>query len=190
MREVSIDMTDNELRGRLLKWYYEKRREGGVRPTPKDFDEIIDDLDITRVSRQLYEHNLIVASYTPPGRDSSPFGNLHQARISADGIDVIEGEAKAPIAVRIDNRRIENKQTFNIDRSTGIQVGDYNSQEVVGALEQIVSRINGIDASEAERKEAKSRLESFLKHPLVNTVLGETLSHLPKTAALVKLLEG
>lgn len=159
-----------------------------MRPTPGDFDEAIDDLDITRISRQLYEHKLIVASYISD-RDTGPFGSLHQARISANGIDVIEGEAQAPIAVRIDNRRIENKQTFNIDRSAGIQIGDYNSQEIVGALEQILSQINSVDASEDERKEAKSRLENFLKHPLVNTVLGEALSHLPKTAALMQLLE-
>ena len=182
-------MTDNELRGRLLEWYYEKRREGGVRPTPDEFDGAIDDLDITRISRQLYEHNLIVASYTAHHRDEGPFGSLRQARISANGIDVIEGEAQAPIAVQIDNRRIENKQTFNIERSTGIQIGDYNSQEVVGALEQVVARINSADVSEAEKKEAKSRLGKFLKHPLVNTVLGEALSHLPKTAALVQLVQ-
>ena len=181
-------MTDNELRGRLLEWYYEKRREGDVRPTPDDFDGAIDDLDITRISRQLYEHNLIVASYTAH-RDEGPFGSLHQVRISANGIDVIEGEAQAPIAVQIDNRRIENKQTFNIDRSTGIQIGDYNNQEVVGALKQVVACIDSADVSEAEKKEAKSRLGKFLKHPLVNTVLGEALSHLPKTAALVQLVQ-
>jgi hypothetical protein len=151
-------MTDNELRGRVLKWYYEERRKGDVRPTPDDFDGAIDDLDITRISRQLYEHNLIVASYITD-RDTGPFGSLHQARISANGIDVVEDKTQSPIAVQIDNRQIENKQTVNIDRSTGIQIGDYNSQEVVGVLEQIVSRIDESEASEAERKEAKSRLE-------------------------------
>lgn len=62
--------------------------------------------------------------------------------------------------------------TININNSTGIQVGDYNTQHIQATFDELIQQIEQSLASPAEKAEAKSRLVAFLKHPLVTTILG------------------
>lgn len=62
--------------------------------------------------------------------------------------------------------------TINIHNSTGIQVGDYNTQHIQATFNDLIQQIEQSSASSAEKADAKSRLATFLKHPLVTTVLG------------------
>jgi hypothetical protein len=62
--------------------------------------------------------------------------------------------------------------TINIHNSTGIQVGDYNTQHIQATFNELIQQIEQSSASSAEKTEAKSRLAAFLEHPLVGSVLG------------------
>jgi hypothetical protein len=64
---------------------------------------------------------------------------------------------------------------INISNSQGFQVGNYNTQNLELALNQLVEHINNTEASREEKEEAKGRLASFLSHPLVSTVVGASL---------------
>ncbi|MGD0827959.1 MAG: hypothetical protein ABSA09_07710 [Desulfobaccales bacterium] len=52
-------MKDNELRGVILEKFYEKRREGIIRPNPVDFNPPIPPQDLYRICEQLDQHDLI-----------------------------------------------------------------------------------------------------------------------------------
>ncbi|ART83180.1 hypothetical protein CBP31_11625 [Oceanisphaera profunda] len=64
---------------------------------------------------------------------------------------------------------------ISISNSQGFQVGNYNTQNLELVLNQLVEHINNTDASREEKEEAKGRLDSFLSHPLVSTVVGASL---------------
>lgn len=165
-------MTDAQLREKLLNWYYQRRREGYLRPKPEDFDGAITDLDITRITRDLYKHGLVEASYSADF-ESGPYGDLYHARIDAPGIDVVEGTVEAPISISVDGR------TFNISGSHGFQVGDHNTQHVEVSVQTIAAAIDEAEATAPQKKEAKSKLKEFLRHPAIIQVLGEGLARIP-----------
>jgi hypothetical protein len=50
--------------------------------------------------------------------------------------------------------------------------GDYNSQTIMTAIQSIVAQIEASSAAPEEKNEAKSRLQKFLSHPLVVTLVG------------------
>jgi len=62
--------------------------------------------------------------------------------------------------------------TININNSTGVQVGDYNTQHIQATFNELINKIDQSPASSTEKAEAKSRLAAFLEHPLVGSVLG------------------
>lgn len=62
--------------------------------------------------------------------------------------------------------------TVNVYNSQGVQIGDYNTQNVVAVLESLVSEIESSDGTTEEKREAKSRLRAFMQHPLVVSILG------------------
>lgn len=63
-----------------------------------------------------------------------------------------------------------------IHASGPTQIGNYNTQNIEILFSTIIEKINQADASDEEKKDAKSRLKAFLEHPLPNTVLGLTPS--------------
>ncbi|CUI38023.1 RIP homotypic interaction motif [Achromobacter xylosoxidans] len=66
--------------------------------------------------------------------------------------------------------------TINIHNSAGIQVGDHNTMSFRLAINEMVERIEGSNASSEEKAEAKSRLQKFLEHPLVVSIAGGLIS--------------
>lgn len=56
------------------------------------------------------------------------------------------------------------------------QIGNGNTQNIEILFSTIIEKINQADASDEEKKDAKSRLKAFLEHPLTNTALGLTPS--------------
>ncbi len=66
--------------------------------------------------------------------------------------------------------------TINIHNSTGVQVGDYNTQHIQATFNELVQQIDRSTASPAEKAEAKNRLAAFLEHPLVTSLLGSAAS--------------
>lgn len=63
-------------------------------------------------------------------------------------------------------------QQINITGAQSVQIGDYNTQNIINSLEALVKQIEALPATSAEKEEAKSRLRAFLTHPLAVSVLG------------------
>jgi len=149
-------MKDNEIRGIILEKFYEVRREQSFQPKSDNFNPPIPIEDLYRICDQLYEHGLI--HWKPIKGMRGYIGGIGQ--ITANGVDVVENEGKnSPINIII---------TSNI----------FN-QSFIFDIEQIIMKINDIDTSEEEKSEAKSRLKSFIEHPLVASIVGGILGNLP-----------
>jgi hypothetical protein len=160
-------MKDNELRGLILRKYYDKRREGWFQWSDEDFKDLpdtveFDAVDLFRVCDQLGEHGLIEWNGVQ-GVGGQTIGGA--GKISAYGVDVIEGHAKSPISVIFDQ-----SHHVSVTESSNVQIGDANIQDVSVHLEKLVAAINDSSASPAEKEEAKSLLKKFLEHPLVISV--------------------
>lgn len=158
-------MTDNELRGIILKWFYEHRKEGIIVPESANFNPPIESDDLYRICDQLSEHNLL--DWKPiSGQLSGTVKTIHGAgKISANGVDAVESDGKSsPIAI--------NFQNISISQSQGVQIGDGNVQSISNIIEQLIWKIDNSNYTEAEKIEAKSRLKSFLEHPLVTSIIG------------------
>jgi hypothetical protein len=61
---------------------------------------------------------------------------------------------------------------ISVSNSQGIQIGDYNTQNIVDSLKVVIEQINKGPGSLEEKKEAKSRLLAFIEHPLTAAVIG------------------
>ena len=160
-------MTDNEMRGIVLKAFYNRRRKNWIQWAAEEdkSDLPLEEEDLYRITNQLGEHELI--DWKPVGR----YGGL--GKINAFGIDVVEGHATAPISIKIDQSK-----TYNVSSSHNVQIGDGNIQDVKISLEKLIGAINDSTAGEAEKAEAKSRLKKFLEHPLVSSIAGGLISTL------------
>jgi hypothetical protein len=159
-------MTDNELRGIILEKFYERRREGNIIPKPDDFDPPILSEDLYRICEQLGDHGLL--SWRNEGTSIEPF--FGYGKLSAYGVDVIENNEKPPIGINLTN--------ISVVHSQGVQIGNSNVQSVTNAFDQIISQIENLMVSDEEKKEAKSKLRSFLEHPLTISILGSMAGQL------------
>lgn len=157
-------MKDTEIRGILLRKYYERRRERHIQLAYDDFEGQLSDKDIVYVSDQLAEHGLI---------DWDPFNNRGElvggfGHITAFGVDVVENkDIDTPIKIVFDQR-----SNISIADSSHVQVGNENIQNVVINIRKLITDIDNSDASDKDKKEAKERLKSFIEHPLVTSILG------------------
>jgi len=66
--------------------------------------------------------------------------------------------------------------TINITGSHGIQIGNHNVQNIIGALEMLINAIESSDATIEEKTDAKAKLKTFLIHPLTVNLLGTAAS--------------
>jgi hypothetical protein len=152
-------MTDTELRSRLLTHLYESRSKDFVmignnaRNDPASREEI-------RIAEQLHDHGLIKFKIL-----NRNIGGT--ARITAHGVDVMEGNIQSPVAIHV-----SKNQTINISGSSGFQVGDHNSQSIKVGIEALLQQIDASTASAEEKTEAKSFVRKLLEHPLVSAIVG------------------
>src|SRR5947209_436655 len=106
-------MTDSELRGVILRRFYDRRRESYIFLKPEEFGLREDQAeweDILRICEQLGEQGLIDwKSQGLIGKNFSPGAG----KITAYGVDVIEGKARASSAITIDNRQYVFNQSSN-----------------------------------------------------------------------------
>ncbi|HZT22921.1 MAG TPA: hypothetical protein VFB55_08445 [Verrucomicrobiae bacterium] len=151
-------MKDSEIRGLVLRAFYERRREGRRFWRPDDVPGI-NPVDFYRIVGQLAQHDLLEWYPLENGSGNVIAGN---GQINANGVDVIEGIAKSPITITFDQR-----QTVSITGSNNI-VGDCNLMSV----EEIRSAISHSNFSEAEKAEAKSLWQKVSENKLLNTVIG------------------
>jgi hypothetical protein len=147
-------MTDSELRRVMLQKFYEARRQGYVQiPVDDTFDRETS-FDIVR---QLAEHGLL--NWKP--LIATDFRTA-MAQITAEGIDVIEGNKPPPTSIA----------PISVIGSSNVQVGDRNIQGV--SAETLNMAIEHSNITESERREAKSLLERFLGNPLITKIFGSS----------------
>jgi hypothetical protein len=134
-------MRDNELRGLILEALYNQRRndlvnldqELGALPVPHSATESI--------LRQLVKKGLLE-------RPVQPLNGLGNARITAYGIDVVQGTISPPVSILL-HQRITVQ---------AVQVGEGNIQNVSDTTLDVP-----MDHSEASHDKPKSSLERISK---------------------------
>lgn len=159
-------MKDNETRGVVLKHYYDKRYEKADQWHAGEIELLghgLTDKIVFAICGQLADHGLI--EWKPinmRGGVANGFG-----KITAHGVDVIEGEVKAPISISVAQGDI-----ITVTQSSDVQIGSSNMQRVNIDIETLINAINSSAAKNAEKEEAKSLLRAFLSHPLVSAIVG------------------
>ena len=156
-------MKDTQLRGIILAKYYERRRGQIFTPKPEDFDPPIAIEDILAISYQLGQHGLIEWKVLRSLGDIS----AGLGKISAFGIDVVEGEATPDIKVEF----VQNK-TINVSSSSNIVVGDHNQMSVTQHIAELARVIDNSGGTPQQKAEAKGLLQRLVEHPLVASVAG------------------
>ena len=97
-------MMDGELRGIVLKKFYELRNQPGTVNVPALPEMATLDPEpyrIVNICEQLAEHGLINWTSTESMTSYGGFG-----KISASGVDVVEGTAPAPLTVTFNDHSI------------------------------------------------------------------------------------
>ncbi len=164
-----MNITDNQLRGIVLKKYYERRRERRFQWNDSDFDDLdknieFDEVDLYRICDQLEEHGLI--NWKPIRLMGKTKGGLGE--ISAFGVDVVDKTENPPIAINF-----ESVQITNVTNSSNVHIGDLEIQ-----FNNIIDAINNFDAEDQQKEEAKSFLKQFLEHPIVAGIVGGLASNI------------
>ncbi len=166
-------MKDSELRGYILQYFYDRRRDGLSLspPKPADLGIEVTEQDILYVCDQLGEQNLLqwksvkrCAGLDSPGKIKikSGFGN-----INAFGVDVVEGNLISAIKVEFVQH---NNNTVTITGSTNVNniIGSNNTL----TLSDLAKAIESAEATPQEKEEAKTLYRKFLEHPLVSAIAG------------------
>lgn len=65
-----------------------------------------------------------------------------------------------------------NIQIGTLNAHGPAQIGNHNTQNIENVFTSIIEQIDKSDAPEAEKREIKGRLKSFLEHPLTGTLIG------------------
>ena len=160
-------MKDTELRGIVLQKYYDNRRGNMFTPKPEEFDEQISFENILAISEQLGKHNLI----TWKAIKSIGGVQVGLGKISAFGIDVIEGAATPDIKVEF----VQNK-SITISGSSNVIVGDNNKQSVSHHINEVIRAIDSSHATPEQKNEAKSLLSKLLELPIMTHIVDSAIT--------------
>lgn len=172
-------MKDKELRGIVLSRFYELRREGTKQVGEMGFEMLPNfaDLDVSEILRicdQLGKQDLIEWK-SLPGPNGQSMGGFGQ--ISPFGVDVVEGNTPAPIAITF----MDNRQNLSIVNSQNVQVGNANVQDVNMRIgDNLMAAIDAAKGTGGEKREAKSLLQKALDNPLVKFAVEQVISALSK----------
>jgi hypothetical protein len=158
-------MKDAEWRGLILQQLYDIRHanDGSTMiPDGLGLDGLVpsgyDNL-LANVADQLKQHNLIrfneIAAPRRKGR----------AKITAFGVDVVEGTKESAITITIDH-------STNVLNSQHVQVGKGNIQNT-GDIHKLNVAIDEARATMAEKEDAKSLLRKIIENPLLVSVLSK-----------------
>jgi hypothetical protein len=156
----SMPVTDADRRAVVLRKFYDARHSQGWLSVPVESAASKEEKVIAaNICRQLGQSMLIEWK----GLEGTTEG---MGRITNIGIDVVEGNLKPPIAINVDSRQ------FTIHNSSNVQIGDGNAQDLSLAADKIVAAINGSSASEQEKAQARSLVQSIINSPVLSKLLG------------------
>jgi hypothetical protein len=153
-------LKDADRRAVILRKFYDERHIRSWVGFPVDPNVSPEErLIIANICCQLHDGGLI--EWKTPAR-GLPEG---MGRITNLGVDVVEGNTSAPIAISIDRR-------ISVSGSTHVQIGDSNVQDLHLNAGKIVSAINQSTITASEKEEAKSLLRKLLDNTVLCKVLG------------------
>jgi len=167
---LAKSMKDSVVRGCLLQLLYERRSEGSI-PFGQGEQAVlppggISRRDWLRALAQLSEYHLI--DWTAL-EDQTGMGLLSGfAKINDFGVKVLEGGVAPPISISIDKSRL----TTVPRRQTPTAPSTPQQQQIMEALEKVITAINQADVSEQEKNEAKTLLRRLLGSKAAVSVLG------------------
>lgn len=165
-------MTDKILRSLILKVLYENRRFGMMPVCSELLSIDIDDDEVWRIFEQLKEQGLVeghVIKYSS-GLDEPIIAA--KGRISAAGVDTVEGEPFTELKTEI-----MQTTNINITGSTNVAVGNNNTQHtIIASFDEILSVIERSSATNEQKTEVKAQLKTFLGNASVAAILGGAAS--------------
>jgi hypothetical protein len=164
-------MKDSELRGYILEWYYDRRRERELpAPKPADLGVDVTEQDILHVCDQLGELNYLDWESLKSSDYEGDYFRVGIGKINAYGIDVVEGNLTPAIKVEFVQH---NNNTVTITGSTNVNniIGSNNTL----TLSELAKAIESATATPQEKEEAKTLLRKFLEHPLVSAIAGSAV---------------
>jgi hypothetical protein len=162
-------MKDSELRGYILQYFYDRRRDGLSLspPKPADLGVEVTEKDILYVCDQLGEQNYLEWKATKSNYKSSGAILNGYGMINTFGINVVEGNVTPAIKVEFVQH---NNNSVTITGSTNVNniIGSNNKL----TLSELAKAIESADATPKEKEEAKTLLQKFLDHSLVSAIVG------------------
>jgi hypothetical protein len=168
-------MRDNDLRGIVLQHFYEVRHRDDDMTSLEEIVAASLPGEVQRVGNicdQLSQYGLI--EWTPLKAMMGTIAGM--GRITAAGVDVIEGTALSPITITLHDHSVSVS-------GSNVQIGNNNSQTVNMTIDKMVSAIDHSSASMDEKAEAKTLLQRIGENKLLATVLGTVLAGFGATGA-------
>jgi hypothetical protein len=166
-RKIMQPMRDTERRGIVLERFYDVRHKVDW----FDFNALrthvmMDQTELANICKQLGQHGLIEWESVDTLTGNIPM----RGRITASGIDVIEGTAPAPISITLHDHSVR------VTSSSNVQIGNANTQTVQLEIKKILTKIEQAGASQSEKQEAKSLLERLSNNALLVSLVGGLFS--------------
>ncbi|WP_313336952.1 hypothetical protein [Comamonas sp.] len=163
-------MKELQLRGMVLQKLYDKRDEHEVMLTPQDFNPPITIAEITRICKQLQEHEMVKANFIQ-ALGGVPV--LISSAITARGIDVIESESSPDLRIEF-----MGNSAISVTGSSNVVIGNNNNQHIQQNFQEIIRAIDSSNATPEQKAEAKGLIRQILDNPIVNTLVGAGASAL------------
>jgi hypothetical protein len=159
-------MKDGEARGLVLARFYDARHKiDWLSLEALRTHLVMDQTQMANVCEQLSQHGLIV--FEALRGDGGIVAGM--GRITASGVDVIEGNLRSPIAITF------HDQSVTVTGSSHVQIGNSNVSTTNVDIGKLIAAIDRSTASDGEKTEAKSLIEKITSNPLVVAVLGSVL---------------
>jgi hypothetical protein len=159
-------MKDGEARGIILQKFYDARHKiDWLSLEALRTHVVMDHVQVPNICVQLSQHGLI--DFKPMYAHGGIVTGM--GKITASGVDVIEGNSVAPIAITI------HDQSISVAGSTHVQIGNANISNVSLDIKKLIAAIDHSTASDGEKADAKSLIEKITNNPLVVAVLGSVL---------------
>ena len=161
---------DNELRGVVLQKFYDLRHQQNLVQL-KDV-QLNDDQTgriTSNICAQLSDHGLI-SWESHNSLDEYSFGGI--GRITANGVDVIDGEQRSPISIVLHH----HDQSITVSSSSNVQVGNANSIQTTLDIQKVMQAIDQSEVSVSEKEEAKSLWSRLTNNAAFAAIVGAVVT--------------
>lgn len=116
------------------------------------------------------EEGDVVLRELPNGKDERSI--ITEAKFYKRGVASMGAHYKLEYSKSGQSEMQKPGNTININGAQSVQVGDYNTQNIVNSFEALVKKIESADLPSEQKEEAKGMLHKLLEHPAVITVIG------------------